>query len=182
MLRALFGKSTSVITPEEYKAVEDQLNSKVRLLEETSRQLEQSKRQCREVNEKLKVSQQKQGAMTTEIASLKEQLRMAKESTGGNKLLPSSTPVGKSEDGKSDQAQTAMINSLKKQIAQLTTENKQLIASTQPPKNHNSKNDSTTTDVSTTSKTNDAKSIQDNNKELWEQLKDVLVRPSTLVD
>ena len=124
MFRALFGKSTSVITPEEFKAVEDQLNSKVRLLEETSRQLEQSKRQCREITEKLKISQQKQDSMTTEIASLQQQLRVAKqENQSTGKLLTEQT-----------------------------------------------------------AKNNNTNTTKDNNKELWEQLKTVLIRPSSLVD
>ena len=196
MFRAWFGgKSTSIITPEEFKAVEDQLDSKVRLLEETSRQLEQSKRQCREVNEKLKVSQQKQDSLTIEITSLQQQLRVSKQENSAGKVLV--------ENGKTSDQTT--LNALKQQIAQLTTENKQLKASAaQPLKNNttssNNNNqdgitlprrtsaakhtESTAMDTNTTSKTNDANSTKqsNHNQELWEQLRDVLIRPSSLVD
>ena len=198
MFRGWFGaKSTSIITPEEFKAVEDQLDSKVRLLEETSRQLEQSKRQCREVNEKLKVSQQKQDSLTIEITSLQQQLRVIKQENSAGKVVV--------ENGKTSDQTT--LNALMQQIAQLTTENKQLRASAaQPPKNNttssnnnsNSNNqdgitlprrtsaakhtESTAMDTNTTSKTNDANSTKQSNQELWEQLRDVLIRPSSLVD
>ena len=186
----MFGnsKATSVITPEEYKAVEDQLNSKVRLLEETARQLEQTKRQCREVTEKLKLSQQKQDSLTIEINSLQQQLRVARQESTPGKPLSSSSPAGKSED--------VTVNALKQQIAQLTTENKQLMALTQLQKNntslsnkdkdvtslprrHSSLKDVTALDTVTTTKTT---TMKNSHKELWEQLRDVLIRPSSLVD
>ena len=233
MFRALFvGKATSVITPEEYKAVEDQLNSKIRLLEETSRQLEHTKRQVRDLNEKLKFSQQKQDTLTIEIGSLQQQLRMAKqESTAGGKTL---------QDGKSEQSHAAIVKSLKQQITTLqqqvndasqqaqvqqqpsndatlkelkelkrqisilTKENKQLTALAQQQKNNagappaTGPIDQAATTATTRSNTDsnneasqnknkdghsgDANKKENNNKELWEQLTEVLVRPSTLVD
>ena len=103
MLRSLFGnKSTSVITPftpEAHKAVEDQLNSKERLLAVTSRQLEQKSRECRNVNEMLKLSKQKHDKMTAEnktqaalVDSLKQQIVLQFEentrlATENNRLM-----------------------------------------------------------------------------------------------
>ena len=84
--------------------------------------------------------------------------------------------MDKSEEGKSTQAQSDIVKSLKQQIALLTTENKQLMVQVQQPKNKTSNHDVNLAATPVTAISNI------DNKELWEQLTDVLIRPSTLVD
>lgn len=75
MLRAVFGGSkTNQITPEQLKAVEDQLDSKVRLLEETSRCYEKSKIDIREMRNALRAAESKQEKLELELAAAKKEL------------------------------------------------------------------------------------------------------------
>jgi chromosome segregation ATPase len=75
MMRALFGgQKASQITPEQLKAVEDQLDSKVRLLEETSRCYEKSKIDLRDLKNALRTAESKNEKLELEVATLKKEL------------------------------------------------------------------------------------------------------------
>ena len=137
MFRSFFNKTKS-ITPEDLKLVEDRLESKEKLLSETSRQLEQTKRELRDANEKVKISQQKQESATQEVATLKQQLRIAKqESTSGPPLAANNAhpplapaaavaPAVPAPPAAISAVTVEEINAMKKELAALRIENKQL--------------------------------------------------------